>query len=70
MPLKGKNELERFVDKFGYNKIWAALDELLSNVSSTSKTWQTQCLCGVAGFLGFKCSQPLEKIIVDKMLLL
>jgi hypothetical protein len=27
MPLTGKNELERFVDKYGYNKIWTAITE-------------------------------------------
>ena len=31
MPLKGKNELERFVDKYGYNIIWAALGKHLRN---------------------------------------
>jgi len=29
VPLKGKNELERFVDKFGYNTIWTAITERL-----------------------------------------
>jgi len=29
MPLEGKNELERFVDKFGYNTIWTAITACL-----------------------------------------
>lgn len=33
MALKGKNELERFTDKFGYNKIWDALTEWIEKYS-------------------------------------
>ena len=29
MPLKFRNELERFTDKYGYNKIWTAITERL-----------------------------------------
>ncbi|MCL1857667.1 MAG: helix-turn-helix transcriptional regulator [Oscillospiraceae bacterium] len=33
MALKGKNELERFTDKCGYNNIWAALKEWIKDSS-------------------------------------
>lgn|GEM_PF-5887704 len=37
MALSGKNELERFTDKIGYNKIWPAIVECFSVAYSLVK---------------------------------
>ena len=31
MTLKGENELERFTDRFGYNKIWSAMESWIDD---------------------------------------
>jgi len=36
MPLEGENELERFVDKYGYNTIWTAITQRLLDGSRVS----------------------------------
>ena len=37
MPSQGKNELERFVDKYGYNQVWAAITSRLDNRDSVTR---------------------------------
>lgn len=34
MSLSGKSELERFTDKFGYNKIWKAFENGINNYAN------------------------------------